>query len=244
MAKEQKSNDKWKITTKRYVGYIDILGFKEMLARKSNKTIYEMMKKVNYARTWVKRIAWEEAPSQISTMTYSDSILIYSKNDSELSLEIFLCSIAAIYNELLLESIPHKGACAYGLMTLDPENSIFFGQPLIDAYLLQNELYFYGIVLHANIEERLKRLDCVRSYKCPFKNGSSNHLTIEPLYLTQEMKDEDEEQFKKDSKKLYSGVEKLKYKSSGSIRKYVDNTEEYLNLFQEKENQNKNVRLF
>jgi hypothetical protein len=33
-------------------------------------------------------------------------------------------------------------------MTLDYEKSIFFGQPLVDAFLLQDELKFYGIVVH------------------------------------------------------------------------------------------------
>lgn len=37
----------WQITTNRFVGFIDIMGFKDMVARSSHEDIYDMMKKIN-----------------------------------------------------------------------------------------------------------------------------------------------------------------------------------------------------
>jgi len=40
----------------------------------------------------------------------------------------------------------YEGGEAFGNMTLTSK-SIFFGQPLVDAYLLQEELNFYSVVI-------------------------------------------------------------------------------------------------
>jgi hypothetical protein len=37
------------------------------------------------------------------------------------------------------------------------EYEFFFGQPLIDAYLLQDQLFYYGVIVDNNAELLLKR---------------------------------------------------------------------------------------
>lgn len=56
--------------------------------------------------------------------------------------------------DLFISKIPFRGSIAYGEMTVDLENSIFFGQPLIDAYLLGEQLQSYGIACHASAEKK------------------------------------------------------------------------------------------
>ena len=72
-------------------------------------------------------------------------------------------------------------------MTLDTKNSIFFGQPLIDSYLLQDELCFYGIIGHASAEEAIMSQEnippFISNYTCPLKNANCVHLTIMPLHI-------------------------------------------------------------
>ena len=41
----------WTITTDRFVGFIDIMGFKDMVMRSSHDDIYRMMKVINKAKT-------------------------------------------------------------------------------------------------------------------------------------------------------------------------------------------------
>jgi len=238
---EEKEDD-WDVKAKRYVGYIDIMGFKDMVARSTHDEIYEMMKKIDKAKNHVIQTTTAMANlNLVKTTTYSDSIMLYSKDDSYNSLLFISLCISALTHKLLIENIPHKGALAFGEMTLDFKSSIFFGQPLIDAYLLQDELIFYGIILHAtaqkeietihlNMESSIKNL--IKNYLCPLKNGTSKHLTIQPLYTS--MENSQEEFQKEESKKLFESIQKLRYITSGHLRKYIDNTEIYLEKFRAK----------
>ena len=217
----------WELTTNRYVCVIDIMGFKDMVARLSAEEIYKMMKSIkDWRQESIIKAFQDLVESAIKTTTYSDSIMIYSKNDSSESFLTFGMAVSSFSNTLLTNGIPYKGAAAFGLMTVDDINSIYFGQPLIDAYLLQEELAFYGIVVHASVEAELHRRNYTFPhsffYPCPFKGGVANHLTVYPMYgrAIQE--------HVKQNKKLVAGIDKLKLRTSGQLRRYVDHTMTYL----------------
>ena len=146
----------WEVTTNRYVAYIDIMGFKDMILRTDHNDIYDMMLSIHKKVYSNANVKWtEETTDLVKATNYSDSIIIYSKDDSQNSLESFICTVSAFASDLLVEGIPYKGAVAFGVMTFDIGNSIFFGQPLIDAFLLQEELEFYGIIAHGSIENEI-----------------------------------------------------------------------------------------
>jgi hypothetical protein len=227
--KAKRPTAQWDITANRFVGFIDIMGFKDLVARNSHDSIYKMMLKTTDAVRANQSVFGVDYESDnydmnIIMMTYSDSIMIYSKDDSSSSLENFIGAISSLAEDLFIEEIPHKGAVAHGTMTLDFGKSIFFGQPLIDAYLLQEELSFYGIVIHATAEYKggLKNDESVYEYLCPFKSGIGKHLTILPSTFVNDPYDV------KEFKKLMKSVSRLGRKTSGSLRKYIDNTEKYL----------------
>jgi hypothetical protein len=219
--------DVWPITANRFVAYIDIMGFKDMVARMSHLEIYEIMKKIEFTKSLYAKIDWQKDKiNLVKTTNYSDSIMIYSKDESYDAAYSFLATVSAIETDLLQEGIPHKGAVAFGQMTLDWGKSIFFGQSLIDAYQLQEELYFYGIIIHASAEgiiESQKLMDFVHNYLCPLKNGYSKHLTVEPLLPSSK-----DPQYQKNVDDLFDSIKKLRYKTSGHLRQYIDNTEKYL----------------
>lgn len=232
--KDASSENDWPITIERYVAYIDIMGFKNMVARISHQKIYELMMNIEKNKKFHENVKWGGRISKlVRTTTYSDSLMIYSKDESYESLHSFICTIAGLTADLFIEGIPHKGALAFGMMTLDPINSIFFGQPLIDAYLLQEELHFYGILIHATAEQKIeiiraaKTIPFLRNYLCPLKNGSTHHLTLLPMHTTF---DDNPTNIEK-SEKMYKSIKRLRYKTSGHLRKYIDNTELYLNSF-------------
>ena len=223
----------WEITTNRFVGFIDIMGFKDMVARSSHEEIYVMMKKINDFQKFSTSIKWninEENPQLVKTTTYSDSIMVYSLDGSNESLNSFICTISALIHDLFAEGIPFKGSIAYGMMTIDMERSIFFGQPLIDSYLLQEEMKFYGIIVHGTAQRIIENSTGIPfyiPYLCPLKNGNSVHLTIAPIYWTVKG-------YEDRNRKLTNSLRKMRYKTSGSIRKYIDLTEEYLEIIKVK----------
>jgi len=231
--KKKKKRDKttpWEISTNRYVGFVDIMGFKDMLTRLSHNEVYDIMKKVAKSVSSVQSVFSVDYESEadidvnVTMMLYSDSIMIYTRDDQQHSLENLVASISTLSDSLFSDGIPHKGAIAFGQMTLDFANSIFFGQPLVDAYLLQEELKFYGIAVHGTAEKSEDIFDdeSIFEYNCPLKNGSAKHLTIAPgVSLTEDFEE-------KTVDTLIEKVFKMRENTSGSLRKYIDNTIEYL----------------
>lgn len=228
----------WEVTAKRYVGFIDIMGFKDMVAKLPHEEIYEMMRKVNEKRKLVENIEWKNLPTNlVKSTTYSDSIMLYSKDESYESLDSLISCIASLSSNLFIEGVPHKGAIALGTMSLDFENSIFFGQPLIDAYLLQEEISFYGILIHATVEKEIFKKDLkiptfVKDFSCKLKGGIAKHLTVYPMNT--KVMDTNSDYNKEKTRKLHLAISNLRLNTSGHLRKYVDNTEEYLEFIKSK----------
>ena len=219
---------KWKTTTNRYVVYIDIMGFKDLVARNRHQKIYTMMWSISNSMDATQKAFGKTSKNEnnLVMMTYSDSIIIYSENDSIESQNNIVEGTANLIDFLIEDNIPFRGAIACGNMTLDIEHSIFFGQPLIDAYLLAEELSFYGIVVHATAEYKRGFRDnfSVLEYACLFKNGIANHLTIAPISLF--IEDEAE----KAINQLRTSILRLGVNSSGSMRRYIDNTLKYFDF--------------
>ena len=132
----------------------------------------------------------------------------------------------------LRAEIPLKGAIAYGDIVVDEEQNLFCGQPIIDAYLLEEDLQYMGVVFHHTFEDayfklsdtQIKRLsDWIKEVPTPFKYGERIHLNLN--YPVAGIKTYH-----------FSGiVVNQRFYSSGDTRKYVDNTLEILKLFEDKD---------
>jgi hypothetical protein len=234
----------WQVTDGRFVGYIDVMGFKDLVSRSTHDQVYKMMLSTEISRRDNATRDWKSGNKRrsglVKTTSYSDSIVIYSKDGSFEALYSFLCVLAVASRDLFLAGIPHRGAFAYGTMTLDTKNSIFFGQPLIDAYLLEQELAFYGIVGHASAEYKIEAIknkeDLVylKRFNCLFKQGSATHLTIYPMHShPSSNKYSVDDEFIYEQKKLLKAVSDLRAMTSGYLRRYIENTETYLKYLRE-----------
>lgn len=223
----------WQIDNVRFIGFMDIMGFKDLVARKSHEEVKSMLNNMVslnkslesvFGKPRVKVADREKLESRIKSVSFSDSIMFISQDDS---LEDFIqISFAlSIFQEASLQrGAPTKGAMSLGMLTVDFDNSIFFGQPLIDAYLLQDQLKYYGIVADNKIEEYIidknrnlkpnePKVD--RSFvklKTPFKSGNIMHYNLHLDSVNPEQLED-----------LYKSV-------SGEPRKYVDNTIEMFKL--------------
>ena len=223
----------WKNDNIRFIGFMDIMGFKDLVARKSHEDVKYMlniMVSLNkslesvFGKPRVKVEDRKKLESRIKSVTFSDSILFISQDDS---VEDFLqISFAlSIFQEASLQrGAPTKGAMSLGMLTADFDNSIFFGQPLIDAYLLQDQLKYYGIIADNKVEEYIidknrklspnePRVDrAFIKLKTPLKGGTITHYNLHLDSVSSEQLED-----------LYKSV-------SGEPRKYVDNTIEMFKL--------------
>lgn len=244
MASElEKPYTNWEVTAERFVVFLDILGFKDMVARNSHEEVYSRMTTLANTKEYLKKLTLDakvDYPEvDLHVTSFSDSIVLFSNSDSEECLFVISLCASQLVEEALDDEIPIKGAIAYGKISVDIDKQIFFGQPLIDAYLLQEDLQYYGIVCHHSIEyfkENFIEVEYKTDLKflleyvpTHFKFGKTLHLNINWLLFILI----DEEDPSSDHGLFSDIIKRLRTITSGNPRKYIDNTVEYYSSMKE-----------
>jgi len=218
-------------TSIRYITFIDIMGFSNFVIRNSHRTVERRMEIfqsiINSHEAKLKSISKDINNKEdiIRTVAFSDSVLIISSDDSRDSLESILFCSQLIITSCMLNKIPIKGAVSQGKITADFQKSVFFGEPLIDAYNLAEQLHMYGIILDEKVEKkaRMMKFDlnpfCVKT-KIPTKNGNITHFAINWVNWMKITY----------NKKAIFVLESLYEQVSGMPRKYIDNTLDFLKV--------------
>ncbi|KAB1065218.1 hypothetical protein [Salibacter halophilus] len=245
MAKKTNEKTNWKTSDKRFVAFLDILGFKDMVMRKSHENIYETLNHISKGKKLVEKapehdtISDKYKDAEVYVVSFSDSIVIFSKNDSFDNLRYFLLSTRWIFTTAFNNQIPLKGAIAHGEVSLNKSEQIYFGQPIIDAYLMEEDVNYMGIVAHNSIDSYLSKIADEKELKIlekmlfedktTLKCGSITHTNINWFKIVRpEGKDIPE------VKDIKEKINLFKQSSSGTARKYVDNT---LIMFEKIENE-------
>lgn len=79
-----------------------------------------------------------------------------------------------------------RGAIACGTVTADFQKSIFFGQPIIEAYLLEEEQAWYGLVEHSSVDRTADgetqplgngEIPLTVSYRVPLKSSGTVEMS-------------------------------------------------------------------
>ena len=243
--KHMAKQPRWPPTCKRFVAFLDIMGFKERMLRKRHEHVLETLKlfrkkvspieiEAREALSGRKQSTAEDVfgPSIVRPVFFSDSILLVSNDDSFGAAYQIIFNVQWILQQALRTQVPIKGAIACGKQTADFEDSLHFGAPLIDAYELQKQVKLYGVVLHHTMEERLAKLKVlgtdkslmfpfgeVVKYPVPLKEGGNvNH------YVVSWFDEDDAVVCFGDEGSLEPALLKLYGTVSGSARSYVDNT--------------------
>lgn len=219
-------NKEWIETTERFIGFIDIMGFKDMVYRENPADLREVLMGIPRAMEEYENIPGVNGPNYRFSM-FSDSIIVFSRDKS--CFDDFHSVMYYLFNQLFFMSIPFKGSIAFGEITTNFEKSIFFGRPLIDAYLLQEELLLYGIVVHGSAQKHISEInkDFIL-YLTPFKGGVAKHYllnTLDGLAELNKLLGNQKDYGLERLTKLERGLDKMRLITSGSLRKYIDNTE-------------------
>lgn len=211
----------WKTTDKRFVAFLDIMGFKDMVARSSHKDVLDKLSGLSLLA--IASMFTNLAKNNIYVTIFSDSIIVFSKDGSTEASDAFIYTVRALFCRILALKMGMKGGIAFGELTVDPTLQLYFGQPLIDAYLLEEELQYYGAVLHHTAEEKILTLDSrlwpnFVLMPTKLRQGIVKHINLSWFSLANNVKD--------------TGFDVIKYLNeikltvSGAPRRYVDNTME------------------
>ena len=228
----------WKTTSNRFVIFLDILGFKEFVLRSSHLEVYDRMEKLYKSLT----IFNKYSKNDIHITTFSDSIFIFTKDDNAFTLVWVLTLLSNFLEDTIKNGIPIKGAIAHGIITVNKSKNIYCGQPIIDAFLLEEDLNYMGVVAHHSIDRyicnfqkktsknennrdelmmfilMLKEINKILiEVQTPLKSGKFEHKNIS--YFVGKISP---------FKEMAKIIDVFKQSSSGNVRKYIDNTKQVL----------------
>ncbi len=189
----------WNSNHERIILYADIMGFKQLLRELTHEEI------VNKLRLFVDNIRKRMSPYQTAghlRMTlFSDLVVMAVDSCSTKNFLLIVKAAAELMRECHIHGFPVNGCISCGNLIFDdsiegnkdakpkiPYMPLFAGQSVVDAYLLNEDLFCYGIVLHPNSEKILtKTLDEIaetteeqppfKILNVPLKNGG-----YAPLY--------------------------------------------------------------
>ncbi len=228
--------DDWETTTERFVAFFDIMGFKDLVLKTKHQDIVNLLENLSEVRTTLEKANNAELTTrkftsgETKSFTFSDSIIFFSKSNTEADAHKITLDCLYLIKVALEKQIPIKGALSYGEITVDHKNSIYFGQPIIDAYILHEDLHLFSVIADCQFEKKVitPNLAATKAvfefYKTPLKSGKSNHFVLKP---TSKHKDA-----------ALDNLNKLYHTVSGKPRQYIDNTIEFINSIKYKKSQN------
>ncbi len=150
----------WETTAERYVGFYDIMGFRAFVARYGgdHAVLHEIMQDLYDIAVRAEEMhphpgrklhpALDHRGSQVRIVQFSDSIVALTRDASGTSSLLIQLVSQMFFLHALRLGTALRGAIARGTVTADFERSIFFGQPIVDAYLLEENQAWYGIAEH------------------------------------------------------------------------------------------------
>lgn len=154
----------WEVTAQRYIGFFDIMGFKALIEGygDDHAPLIERMNLLREAAVSAEDIGYDtKAPKGplnfpgcwLRFAQFSDSIVLITRDTSQQSSAIIALATQFMFARAFGTGIPIRGAIAKGTLTADFDKSTYFGQPLVDAYLLESRQAWYGACYHPSAND-------------------------------------------------------------------------------------------
>jgi hypothetical protein len=124
----------------RVIAFIDILGFRELVAKGKVLTILKAMEIIRKRVKLIENVAH----SPLKTSQFSDTLILSAPSDSN-GLVHIVHFVSLLASELFLNGIWCRGAIASG--ALYDDGNVVFGPALINAYEMESQLAVYPRIL-------------------------------------------------------------------------------------------------
>lgn len=198
----------------RFVAFLDIMGFKDMVARRSENKIEDKLEKLS---TFIAET--KEDLKDSSCYIFSDSIILFTGCDEQGALTGIISTVGKVVEKAIGLGLPIKGAIAKGICTVKENKQFYFGQPIIDAYSLEENIILYGVALHNSVEQEAQSLskEFVFDFDLPLKGGTSKHYIVN--------------WFANDIEENRTNLRNIRKTVSDSPRRYIDNTEKSIEYY-------------
>lgn len=148
------SNVDWGESAPRLILYADFMGFKEKVIRFDHKTIKKELE--TFHLKWVKQLEPLKLGGYLKFVQFSDSILVVVNGTTDKMCNLISKASVVLMHVAMSMKIPVKGVIAQGDFIYDEGKQLYFGKPLVDAYVLHDKIKCYSIVVHHTAEETVK----------------------------------------------------------------------------------------
>tara|TARA_R110000850_G_C9979393_1_gene465811 strand:+ start:3184 stop:3645 length:462 start_codon:yes stop_codon:yes gene_type:complete len=136
------------ISQGRYLLFLDILGFSELVETKGTEEIYAVIDSALEAFG-----RWEELNGLFKTIYFSDTFLFYQEPKGYggwAFLDVYAIG-GMVLSALLAAGIPARGAISFGEFEVQLDStgrhSVYFGKALIEAYKAEQREKWIGITV-------------------------------------------------------------------------------------------------
>ena len=212
--------DSWQEDKDRLILYADIMGFKDTIFSTSHNDLKKRL--IKFRQSFENKIKPLRDGDYIRFVQFSDSIIIVVNGTDSKMVNLVTKAGIILMHEALKLKFPIKGVISQGRFTYDERNELYFGRPLVNAALLHDDLYYYGIAVHHSAENIIKKNITI---DCPYSNSSINlkkgktshyHLLWNMISINLTPGDI--------TSKALLWLENIQETVSGSPRIYIDNT--------------------
>lgn len=172
------------IGDKKYLLYVDILGFKDIVRKKPPEDIYAIVDNCLEVFYRLERL------NQIfSPIYFSDTIIFYQSCEEyiETAFADIYAMAGNIFTTLMASGIPIRGVISFGDFNVKNDsqnrNNIFYGDTLIEAYETESKQKFIGIVLTPTAYKNISQdtLNALINENVFYKMENGN-LYLNPFY--------------------------------------------------------------
>ncbi len=136
------------INNGRYLLFLDILGFSELVENKNSDDVYDV---INSALSSFSR--WEELNKQFKTIYFSDTFLFYQEPKGYADwafLDVYGIG-AMLLSAMLAKGIPARGSIVFGEFEVKNDSKdrhqLYFGKALIEAHKAEKKEQWIGITI-------------------------------------------------------------------------------------------------
>lgn len=194
-----------------YVAFLDILGFKELVTNNTHeelKHIYNVVieKSLDKVANGLEKgiLDTQIFKADVNFLTVSDSIIIWTDDDSYASFVSIVISVWSAMAEFFIEGIPLRGSITMGPLTTRSTSRMknnggtlssvnIFGKSLVNAYKLESEQEWSGCIIDNKCIEKFND-DCNR-LGAPLNLIQLEDMSVISLYTPPKKKGSIEQQY-------------------------------------------------
>lgn len=214
----------WDSDAERLILYADFMGFTHRVLSNDHSKLKGQLNE--FKAKWTKKMEPLQTGDHLRFVQFSDSILIVANGIDEQMFNLISKAAINLVHAAMSLKFPIKGVIAQGTFSFDKKNELYFGRPLVDAYLLHEHIKYYGIVVHNTAERTVKNFQnrnnpYIHSEIYIDKGKVSHYHLCWNLINTQLSADDITPQ-------CLEWLELIEEDVSGEPRQYIDRTKEVL----------------